>query len=79
MITVRKQIERAIRKNDERNHRLKTLLKSMPKDRLDTEIDPAQVANETYREADDMGLARFIHEEYDEDDLVLRGILQNIG
>jgi len=42
-------------------------------------IDPARVANETYREADGMGLARFIHEEYDEDDLALRGILQNIG
>ena len=74
-ITIREQIQRCIEQSKLRNQRLQILLEALPKDKLNTEIDPVQMANEAYNEAKEIGLERFIYEEMDMNSMALRQIL----
>ena len=78
MKTIKQHIKDAINRNNERNRRLKTLLKSIPAEMLNVEIDPVAAANDAHARARKMGIERFIHEEFDVDDMALREILGNM-
>ena len=73
MTTIREHIQKCIKRNEDRNRRLKILLEALPN--LDQEIDPAQLASDEYGRIVEMGIDRFLHEEMDMNSMALRRIL----
>ena len=73
MTTIRKHIKTCIKRNEERNRRLKILLEALPN--LDQEIDLVNLANDEYERIIGMGIDRFLREEMDVNSMALRRIL----